>query len=271
MKIADCRLGFIGFGHMAKVIAKAIEQSRLIPLSQISFVQRDKDRARQNETDFGIAATNLQSLVHNSDLILLAVRPSQAATVLQEMTHLQMSGSKMIVSVLAGIQLAYYKKFFKNPILRVMPNIASQVGEGMSVFSYDTQSSIEFKSLTNILFSCMGQVVEVPESMMDLACGMAGSSPGFVFRLIEAMARFGEKEGLAYPKALKIAAQAFYGASKLILKGAEPDKLISQIATPHGTTEAGFRKMTALELDSHFQSVVEASMKRSAELSKEFS
>jgi pyrroline-5-carboxylate reductase len=177
----------------------------------------------------------------------------------------------MVVSLLAGIKLPFYQKYLtNNPILRVMPNIAAAVAEGMSVFSYGPKAPIEFRSITNLLFSCMGEVIEVPEEMMDISCGIAGSGPGFVFRLIEAMARAGEKQGLSYPKALKMAAQTFLGAAKLIVKGAQPEILLQQIATPNGTTEAGLKVITACRLDEHFQSVVEASAKRSKELSEEF-
>ena len=40
-----------------------------------------------------------------------------------------------------------------------------------------------------------------------------------------------------------------------------------QIATPNGTTEAGFNKMKELEVQSRFQAVIQASAARSKELS----
>ena len=268
MKTSACRLGFVGFGHMAQVIFRAIDQARLIPRSQVAFVRRDPEKIRKNEQEFGITSTSLQTLLKQSDLIVLGVRPAQASGVLAEMARFKLEPSKQIVSVLAGVKLSYYQKYFgsKNPLLRVMPNIASAVGEGMSVFSYGPEASLEFRNLTHVLFSCMGEILEVPESLMDISCGIAGSGPGFVFRLIEAMARAGEKQGLSYEKALKMAAQSFAGAAKLILKGANPKELLYQIATPNGTTEAGLKVMTACHIDEHFQSVVEASAKRSQEL-----
>lgn len=272
MKISDYHLGFIGFGHMAQVIFQAIDRAKLIPRSQVLFVRRDRDKMRQNEKDFGITATSLENLVDKSQIIIVGVRPNQADFVLRDLARLKIDESKMIVSLLAGIKLAYYQKYLgtKNPLLRVMPNIAAAVAEGMSVFSYGPQPSLEFRSITNLLFSCMGEVIEVPEDMMDICCGIAGSGPGFVFRLIEAMARTGEKQGLSYSKSLKMAAQTFLGAAKLIVKGAQPETLLQQIATPNGTTEAGLKIMTAFRMDDHFQAVVEASAKRSKELSEEF-
>lgn len=270
MKVSDHHLGFIGFGHMAQVIFKAIDRAKLIPRSQIGFIRRDRDKMRENEKEFGLTSTSLKNLVDKSDVLILGVRPNQAAAVLEDLKRLGVDESKLIVSILAGVKLSYYQKFFKNPMLRVMPNIASEVAMGMSVFTYSHEVSVEFRSLTNILFSCMGEVIEVPESMMDISCGIAGSGPGFVFRLIEAMAREGEKQGLPYPKALKMAAQTFAGAGSLILKKGHPEILLQQIATPNGTTEAGLDKMSSFALDEHFQKVVAASANRSKELSTEY-
>lgn len=271
MNTSDYHLGFIGFGHMAKVICRGVENARLIPRSQIHFVQRTQDKSRENQKEFGITATSLENLLKVSNVIILAVRPSQAATVLSKIQEIGIDPKIMVISVMAGIKLSFYQKFLKNPLLRVMPNTASLVALGMSVFTYGSGVSVEFKSISNLLFSSMGSVIETSEEMMDISCAIAGSGPGFVFQLIETMARAGEKEGLSYEKALKMAAQTFHGASKLILSGNLPEKLLAQIATPNGTTEAGLKKMRELHMSENFQSVIHASAMRSYELSKEFS
>lgn len=270
MKAADYRIGFVGFGHMAQIIFKAIDQAKLLPRSHVTFIRRDPEKMRHNEQEFGITSTSLPTLVESSDLIILGVRPNQAGPVLKELAH-HKAGKKMVISMLAGVKLAYYQKFLgpEVQLLRVMPNIASAVGEGMSVFTFGPHASADFRSLAHLLFSCMGEVMEVTEPLTDIACGIAGSGPGFVFRLIDAMARAGEKHGLAYPEALKMAAQTFAGAARLILKGAKPEALIRQIAVPNGTTEAGFKVMQETHIETLWQKVAEASAKRSKELSEE--
>lgn len=272
MKISEYHLGFIGFGHMAQVICKGLLGAKLIPNSHILFHRRDPKKAMENEREFGITSTSLQNLVQKCQILLIAVRPGQAELVLKELKKLQID-SKMVISVIAGITLSQYQKYLgnNNLILRVMPNVASAVGEGMSVFTFGPNPTVEFRSVATILFSCMGEVIEVPEELTAICTGIAGSGPGFVFKLIDAMAKAGERGGLAYPAALKMAAQTFAGAARLILKGAQPKALVEQIATPNGTTEAGFKVMTQNEIEKLFQSVVEGSAKRSKELSEEFS
>lgn len=267
MRISEYHFGFIGFGHMAQIIFEGIDHAKLIPRQQISFVQQTPQKMIQSEKKYGITSTSLGTLLRTCDIVLLCVRPSQAEIVFKAMADLEMK-AKMFITVLAGKKLSFYEKYLppETQILRVMPNICSSVGEGMSIFSYSKNATTEFRSLSNILFSCMGQVIEIEEKHMDIACGIAGSGPGFVVKLIDAAAKIGEKAGLDYKKALQMAAQTFLGAGKLILKGANPSDLVTQIATPNGVTEAGFRKMHEKGLDKGFQEVIEASAARSQEL-----
>lgn len=271
MKLSSIRLGFVGFGHMAQVIFRAIDHSKLISHSQISFVRRDPKKIRETEETFRITSTSLENLVKTSDLILLCVRPNQAGAILKEMEQIGVAG-KMIISILAGTKISFFQQQLgpEAQILRVMPNLPAAVGEGMTLFSYASNASSEFRSFSRILFGCMGEVAELKEELMDIGCGMSGSGPGFVFQLIEAMARIGEKEGIVYEESLKISAQTFLGAARLILKGGVlPADLIHQIATPNGTTEAGFNKMRELHLDKGFQSVIQASAARSKAISEQ--
>lgn len=269
MKVSDCRLGFVGFGHMAQIIFQAIDHSRLVPRSQITFLRRDSQKMKDNEKIFHITSSSLKNLVEQSDLIILGVRPQQLEQVLREMQKLSIDPSKKIISMVVGLPISFYRKFFKNPLLRIMPNIASQVGMGMTIFSFDKNSSPEFRSISSLLFSCMGEVLEVQEEMMDICSAIAGSGPGFFFRLMDAIAKEGVAKGLAYPEALKMTAQTFIGAGTLVLKRGDANSLLDQIATPNGTTEAGLKKMKELHLAEQFQNVLKASEQRSKEISKE--
>ena len=270
MKVGDYHLGFIGFGHLAQVMFKAIDQAKLIPRSRIRFVQRDPAKMVAHQKEFGITATSLETLVRESEILLLCVQPFQARVVLEELARLGVE-EKMIVTVLAGLKLSFYQKYLgaQVQILRAMPNIASDVGEGMTLFTFGSHAEREFKSLAHLMFSSMGEVAEVEEKWMDIGTAIAGSGPGFVFRLIEAFARAGVKQGLSYEIALKMSAQTFAGAARLILKGAMPEKLIHQIATPKGTTEAGFKAMSETHMEKDLQAVVEASARRSREISEQ--
>lgn len=264
------RIGFIGFGHLAKVLFESIDKAKILPRSHIVFRQRDAHKMRENERRFGVTGVSLPTLL-KSDVLLLCVRPQQAEQALKEIQEAGGLKGKCLISVLAGASIAYFQKHLGSDahVVRAMPNLCSSVGEGMTALSF--ACSLEFREFATGLFGAGGEVQEVPERLMDVVVGMSGSGPGFVFRLIEAMARMGEKHGMSYEVALKIAAQTFLGAGKLVAQGAKPADLLVQIAVPQGTTQAGLDLMTKFELDRHFQEVLEAAARRSHELSNSFS
>jgi pyrroline-5-carboxylate reductase len=85
---------------------------------------------------------------------------------------------------------------------------------------------------------------------MDSVVAVSGSSPAYVFMMIEAMADGAVKLGMPRAKAYKFAAQAVLGSAKMVLEtGKHPAELKDMVCSPAGTTieavqvleEAGFR------------------------------
>ena len=138
MKATQQRIGFVGFGHMAQILCEAILRSKLISHSNVSFVRRDRAKMKENQEKFKVTAATLPTLVATSDLIFLAVRPQQAQEVLTELARIPALQGKWIVSILPGIGIDVLAKKLgaSVQIARVMPNIASSVGDGMSVLTF---------------------------------------------------------------------------------------------------------------------------------------
>ena len=69
-----------------------------------------------------------------------------------------------------------------------MPNTPALVGEGMSAVSFNQNvNDEEIDTVMNILKS-FGKAEIVPENLMDTVTAVSGSSPAYIFMLIEAMA-----------------------------------------------------------------------------------
>lgn len=260
------KIGFVGFGHMAQTIFVALDGAKVVSKGDVCFSRRDaKEKARCGQ-QFGITASTLPHLVAQSELIFLCVKPQQVEEAIAQLNAAGSLEGKWVISVLAGIRHEFLQKKLGRgvEVLRAMPNIASAVNQGMTILTGDCCAALKKKA--ELLFGAMGEVISLPEALMDIATGMAGSGPGFVFRLIDAMAGAGVKEGMAYSDALKIAAQTFAGASQLILHGHLPRDLLVQIATPNGTTQAGLEAMDQSGVDKHFQQAIETAAQRSKKL-----
>ena len=95
-----------------------------------------------------------------------------------------------------------------------------------------------------------GEVEVVSEHLIDAVVSTSGSSPAYVFLMIEAMADAAVADGMPRPQAYKFAAQAVMGSAKMVLEtGKHPGELKDMVCSPAGTTieavqvleERGFR------------------------------
>src|SRR2546429_5730514 len=81
----------------------------------------------------------------------------------------------------------------------------------------------------------------VDEPMLDAVTGLSGSGPGFIAALAHSMIEGGVRSGLPRDVAYKLALQTMKGTAELLLiDGLEPMQLFRMVATPNGTTEAGW-------------------------------
>ena len=152
--------------------------------------------------------------------------------------------------------------------LRVMPNTPAMVGEGMTALCASNTLSEEDMAFAKGLFESIGRVAVVPEHLFDGVVAISGSSPAYVYMMIEAMADAGVREGLPRAQAYEMAAQSVLGSALMVLSsGMHPGALKDAVCSPGGTT---IEAVAALEKTGFRASVMEA-MKACADRSREMS
>ncbi len=148
-----------------------------------------------------------------------------------------------------------------------MPNTPALVLEGMSGIARGkgaTDQDVEF--VMNLL-SSIGKVIEIDEAQMDVLTAISGSGPAFFYKVIEDIARAGEKLGLDYEKSLLLASQTAHGAAKMIEARGDisVQTLIDNVATKGGCTFEGIEVMKGRS-EELFYDVIEVTAKKSGQL-----
>ena len=246
------KLGIIGAGNMASAIIGGIIKKDIISAKEIicsTPVEAERKKAQDN---FGINATNSNiDVVKNSEVLLLAVKPQVVPIVVEEIKD-TVDDNQLIISIVAGKTIAWYNEAFGRnlKIVRTMPNTPALVGEGMTGVSPSENVSEDDLQTALKILSSFGNAEIVPEKLMDAVVAVSGSSPAYVFMMIEAMADGAVKLGMPRAQAYKFAAQAVLGSAKRVLEtGKHPGELKDMVCSPAGTTieavqvleEAGFR------------------------------
>lgn len=200
---------------------------------------RNLKKAEEISTTFGInRSLNNQELVRSTDIVILAVKPNIYGKVLEEIKD-YVTKEHILVSIAAGISIDFIQSFFKKPIkiVRTMPNTPVFVGEGMTAITGNNEVIHEDLKMVLEIFRSIGKVDVIEEEMMEVIPAISGSSPAYVYMLIEAMGDGGVLQGLPREKAYKYAAQAVLGAAKMVLETEKhPGELKDQVCSPGGTT-----------------------------------
>lgn len=231
------KLGFIGGGNMAGAIAQGVIASGVFGASDICVCDINKEILKKYPTDVKTSVDNSDALL--CDYIVLAVKPFILSKVLEEIKDKNIK-DKVFVSIVAGISVEEIKSVLGKDakVVRVMPNTPAQVGEGMTVIAQpdDTVSETELKTVVEI-FEAVGKTEIMAESMINVVTGVSGSSPAYVYMMIEAMGDAGVTGGIPRDTAYKLAAQAVLGSAKMVLEtGRHPAELKDMVCSPKGTT-----------------------------------
>ena len=151
-----------------------------------------------------------------------------------------------------------------------MPNTPALVLEGMSGVCKGNFASQEDLDFVAELLSNIGKAIQVSEEQMDIVTAISGSGPAFFYKVIEDMARAGEKLGLDYEKSLILATQTALGSAKMIFnKGETPvQTLIDNVATKGGCTFVGISVMNEENSQKLFFDTIAQTTKKASELGK---
>lgn len=183
------------------------------------------------------------------DVVVLATKPQQITETLP--LYAQHTNA-LFLSIAAGKTLTHLAHLLGNPraaILRAMPNLPVQIGQGISVVTANANVTAAQEQLGHTLLESMGSVAWIDdETLMDAITALSGSGPAYIFALCEAMAAAGEKLGLAPELAATLARQTIIGSGALLEKScATATELRIAVTSPAGTTEAALTTLLANE------------------------
>jgi pyrroline-5-carboxylate reductase len=265
------RIGFLGAGKMATALARGWLTAGLARPDRL-LASDPLPLARQSfHAEAGVRATpENQEVVGGSDLLILAVKPQNMASLLREIRPAVGNG-KLVVSIAAGVTLRQLADGLgaDRRLMRVVPNTPCLVGASASAYSPGEKATAEDAALVDRLLNSVGRAFRLPESLLDAVTGLSGSGPAFVAIMIEALSDGGVRVGLPRDVATALAAQTVLGSAKLLLEtGLHTGQLKDMVASPGGTTIAGLHALERGGIRAALMDAVEAATRRATELGK---
>lgn len=264
--------GFIGTGNMGGALAcaaaKAVEERRDLWLSN-----RTAAKAEALAEELGATPADNETIAEECDYILLGVKPQLMGEMLASIAPIlkERTTPFCLISMAAGLTVARLQEMAGGnyPVIRILPNTAVAVGEGVTLWCCSENVSEAQKAGYKQLFSAAGLLDEIPEHLIDAGCAVAGCGGAFACLFMEALADGGVLCGLPRDKALKYAEQMLRGTAALALEtGEHPAKMKDAICSPGGSTIAGVRALEEHGFRGAAQEAVIAAYRRTVELGK---
>ena len=266
------RIGLIGAGNMGSAILRGMIAADYIRQADVAICDTSRRKLEELSRELpGVTyVEDAAELAEECEMVILAVKPQYLGEVLEDI-HEPIRG-KAVISIAAGWTVKMLEEALEGTeatCLRVMPNTPAMVGEGMTAICDETTFSQEDFDFAKGIFDACGRTVILPERLFDGAIAISGSSPAYVFMMIEAMADAGVKEGIPRTCAYEMAAQALLGSALMVLQsGTHPASLKDAVCSPGGTTIEAVEMLEKRGFRAAIMEAMDACAEKSRQMSK---
>jgi len=206
--------------------------------------------------------TNVDEMIKNVDIVILAIKPQTFQKIKLNLN------SKFVISIMAGISIENLKQTGSNKIVRSMPNLPIQVGEGTVGWIANKSVTAEQKIFVRQIFQTMGHEMELKdENMINAITALSGTGPAYFFYLTEMLTKVGTAMGLSKDHATILSQNTLIGAAKLLAEGNKtPEEWRKSVTSKGGTTAAAMAYFEDNNFIEVFAGGVKAAKHRSEEL-----
>jgi pyrroline-5-carboxylate reductase len=268
MEKSRTRIAFIGGGAMGEamircLLTKKVAAPQDMVVSDISQVRREL-----LEKEYGVnAVVDNRDAVKNADLIILAVKPQHLAQVMNEIKGL--APRQLVVSIVAGATISSLcQGLDHSSVIRAMPNMPAQIGEGMTVWTATAEVGQSQRDLARTVLGALGREICVTdEKYINMATAVSASGPAYVFLFIETFVDAGVHIGLPRDMAQTLVMQTILGSAQTVERtGKHPADLRNLVTSPGGTTTEALLQLEEGSFRSLLMKAVAAAYKKAERL-----
>jgi pyrroline-5-carboxylate reductase len=200
-------VGLIGAGNMASALALGWAEPVLVsdPIPERALALA--------EATGGEALASNAEVAERADLVVLCHKPPQLESVAESIG----GKAKAIASILGATPYADLRAAYPGaPVFRFIPSITNEVRAGAIGYARQDDADPELESQVLELFGRVGNVVPLPEPLIDVAMGLMSSSPAIYAVLVEALIDAGIRHGMPHDTASELAVDAMAGTAALL-------------------------------------------------------
>jgi pyrroline-5-carboxylate reductase len=203
------------------------------------------------------------------DLVIVAVKPQVVSEVLPDYAG-RLTPDGFVASIAAGCSIERLRALSGGaPVVRVMPNLPSAIGAGVSGLCADERATDQQRATIESLMAAAGSTLWVNnEDMLDRLTAIAGSGPGYVFEIARAYVEAATELGFAPDEARQLVLGTMAGTIAMAQGSSSSlEQLRTSVTSKNGTTAAGLDALNGDgALDQRLQATLAAAYDRAVAL-----
>ncbi len=246
------RIGVIGVGHLAATVLDGWRRSGL-GAGSVVLSPRGKARALAEAHGYAVAADNAD-LVRCADVVLLAVRPGDAAAAV---AGLPWRAGQVLLSACAGVPNAALAAAAPGArVCRIMPLTAAGIGAS-PIPCFPAPDAVM------PLLERLGPVIPLTCEADFETATVSAAVYGWALSLIGTSIDWAVARGLPPEAARQLTGATFSAAGRMACEpGADLGVLLSELVTPGGITERGLQVLEAGQVAQSWQAASRAVLDR---------
>lgn len=257
-------IGLVGAGSMGRALLAGLVRSRPEIAEVVAVADALPAAVEAALADAGGRPATAEEAAA-ADLVCVAVKPADAEGALRQVSEAARPGA-VVLSVVAGWDLDRLAAAAPGAgLVRTMPNLAVRHGAGVVAVATRGLDDARRDAVMRLL-APLGALVALPERLFPVATALAGSGPGLVAVVAEALEEGAVTAGLARPQAREMVAAVLAGTAALLADGTDPALLRQRVSSPGGTTIAGVAVMERGAVRAHVADALLAAARRAEEM-----
>ncbi|MFA9559094.1 pyrroline-5-carboxylate reductase [Evansella sp. AB-rgal1] len=252
----------VGAGRMAEAIISGLVKKQGTT-GKITVTNRsDIEKLERLQHTYKIQTSDdWESEIEHHEVILLASPPQTHEEQLNILKN--KISNQLIITVAAGIDPTYMEKRLPTgtPVCWIMPNTAAQIGKSISTYVCGQYVTKDHRLIIETILSAIGESEELTEQQVHDLTAITGSAPAFVYSFVQALEHAAIENGVTKEQARTLVSKMVSGSAAMLEAGYEPSDLISQVASPGGSTAEGLK---VFEKEG-FQKIVEKAVQATNE------
>ncbi len=242
-------ISIIGAGHLTKSLLIGLSKIIDKPIWIYNRTQSNIYHLSQYYNNL-IVLNNLDELTVVTSYIFVIIPPKAIIDFGKEFVNKINNINSIIVSCANGLGINTLDNLFpKSKVIRILPNINWQIGQGMTIYSHNKNiSKIELDSFISFLSPITKFIKIDTDEEFDNLGKLTSCGPGLITKIIEQLLQSFNIMDLEQRKAVYRTIQSTI--DYLLKIDTRPEQIINEVSNKGGLTEVGIQASEQLLSDS---------------------